>query len=329
MLECLLQRQSADGLLSREATADHLQQWQPYSDNSSHPAINFVLFGKTGSTSLRLWLSRNYEPLCRSFPEAYRGKQAYPANVLPSSKEPLPCARQDFVNSEMGFCDAVFKAHGRPCHHVTLLREPVARLLSDYAYFCQACSEQGRFCLRGGKLAQAAAHNAKLSRDARGIPLASTVLACPNMTVVDFAALRGNMYVDHFAVEAPAWSSGRRGIILPSPCVMRVGSSELAMALRTIQQRVTLVLFTEHLSCSLQKLSAWLQQLRAPDLGASQRGGAKGVTQANKNVHNTGIMNISQERLSLVKHILRWDSILYDKVLQGRRQGLVTGGCKL
>lgn len=34
----------------------------------------------------------------------------------------------------------------RPCAMFTLLRNPLARLLSGYSYFCKACQEHGRQC---------------------------------------------------------------------------------------------------------------------------------------------------------------------------------------
>jgi len=50
------------------------------------------------------------------------------------------------MDSRLGFCS---QGHGRACKYLLVLREPVARLVSSYNYFCVSCME-GRACKGGG-----------------------------------------------------------------------------------------------------------------------------------------------------------------------------------
>ena len=88
-----------------------------------------------------------------------------------------PCGR-DRIESA---CAAI-EARGLRCRVFTVLRHPVARLLSAYDYFCKGCAERGRHCAGSTWRAE------------------ETGLTCPNMTLRDYVEHFGNAYAGYFGV---------------------------------------------------------------------------------------------------------------------------------
>ena len=71
-----------------------------------------------------------------------------------------------------GFCELLSTFTDRGCRYVTLLREPVSRLVSDWNYFCIACMQNGHKCVKDMALRDAIAlNNSRLPRDDYGLPL--------------------------------------------------------------------------------------------------------------------------------------------------------------
>ena len=79
-------------------------------------------------------------------------------------------------------------------HYFTLLREPVARAISSWAYFCAGCREKHRFC------ADRAA-NASVMSVALAAPYHAETIAteCPRMGVVEWTKMWGNSYVQELS----------------------------------------------------------------------------------------------------------------------------------
>lgn len=95
------------------------------------------------------------------------------------------------------------------CRYFTLLREPVARAVSAYEYFCRDCSEHSRFCsgddpdpdqqlvLRSMQLKK----NGKPRKNNRTIPGWAgrqgydMKLPCPHMSLLEWTRAWGNLYV--------------------------------------------------------------------------------------------------------------------------------------
>ena len=125
----------------------------------NHTAVAFVAFDKVGSTTMRrLAELATRKPVCNPWIDA------------------LQCRNSTSIVNVMGMYDSSFchELRGkRRCRAFTVLRHPVARLLSSYAYFCKACAEGGRQC-RGAER--------------------PTELVCPDMTLEDYARKIGNVY---------------------------------------------------------------------------------------------------------------------------------------
>mmetsp|Transcript_24392 Transcript_24392/g.70372 ORF Transcript_24392/g.70372 Transcript_24392/m.70372 type:complete len:328 (+) Transcript_24392:64-1047(+) len=143
--------------------------------------VAWVNFGKTGSSSLAHVLAQRHKEhgwakdrfsvrgLCR----AKREQLHWKTRKLPH------CHKQPdgaVIATDFGYCDLLRST--RECRYMTVLREPIARMISSYNYFCLRCSEGGKACAK-----------------AQG-PGAVT---CPKMSIVQFAKHFGNEYVRMFA----------------------------------------------------------------------------------------------------------------------------------
>eukprot|EP00931_Biecheleriopsis_adriatica_P047193 TRINITY_DN27179_c0_g2_i1.p1 TRINITY_DN27179_c0_g2~~TRINITY_DN27179_c0_g2_i1.p1 ORF type:complete len:298 (-),score=4.08 TRINITY_DN27179_c0_g2_i1:289-1122(-) len=73
-----------------------------------------------------------------------------------------------------GSCNSTV-LRGKRCAYTTVLREPVARMISSWEYWCLACKERDRFC--GRKLGNASG------------------VTCPHMSLVSWARFWGNVYL--------------------------------------------------------------------------------------------------------------------------------------
>ena len=142
----------------------------------------------------------------------------------------------------------------RPCHYFTILREPVARLVSAYNYFCLSCSEDGKFCHALPRNTSAPHFNA----------------VCPNMPFLEFASIFANMYTWHFSGRwHPAswqrefYGGYMQGFARDAPLT----EADLAAAKTALNASDMLVLLTDELSdaspSAWDKLDAWLAGTRA------------------------------------------------------------------
>ena len=81
--------------------------------------------------------------------------------------------------------DHVASKSRSPCRYFTSLRDPIERVLSGYIYFCLLCEEDNRYCNKPG-------HYVSL--------MPGSTKQCPtNVTFVDWAQMKQNLYTRHFA----------------------------------------------------------------------------------------------------------------------------------
>ena len=79
-------------------------------------------------------------------------------------------------------------------HYFTLLREPVTRAISSWAYFCAGCRERHRFC--ADSLANASVMSVSLVAPYHTEAMATK---CPRMGVVEWTKMWGNSYVQELS----------------------------------------------------------------------------------------------------------------------------------
>ena len=132
----------------------------------------YVQFAKVGSSSMR--------ELMRHWAGEYRDYSTMYLDARPRGHD-VPLTQVSAAQSKYGLCDVLWlQRPSKPCTYFTLLRHPVARLKSSYEYFCKGCREHERYC----------SHRLLMSRSG---------LRCPNMSLIDFAYLEGNMYTYEFS----------------------------------------------------------------------------------------------------------------------------------
>ena len=149
--------------------------------------VAWIAFSKVGSTSMSALLAhrathkgwKKYVPdddwrLCRSY------------KLSPGMEPDCADVPNDYVvPAQLGFCELIGTTTGRKCRYMTVLREPISKIVSEWNYFCRDCRETRRFCstVRSADtpsvmrqeihhtLEHAMSLNTKLSRNAHGVPL--------------------------------------------------------------------------------------------------------------------------------------------------------------
>jgi len=149
------------------------------------------------------------------------------------------------VQTDFGFCELMRKFANRSCRYMTLLREPVSRIASDWNYFCVDCAEGGSKCParhNQTELMKRVSYNDALRRDEDGVPLSRPVNSCPRMGFVDYAKFEGNKYLQAFGGDLQAITSGH------VPASQLSESAHLERAMHALHRPDMLVLITEELS---------------------------------------------------------------------------------
>ena len=215
--------------------------------SSQRPLAIFVHEGKTGSSTMRTVLRE-----LQRKNETDRWLCDFGSTNWTVSDVLAACNKADImIGGTHGLCTHF----QRPCFYFTLMREPVARLISAYNYFCLTCSDNGNYCrpdLTAGLF--------------RG--------ACPRMQFLEWATIHANQYTwhwsGHFAMRAEesgvndAYFRGSlRGFVDRPPLT----DADFAAATRTLAAPNMLVLRTEQLDIlGWDKLAAWLAGTRAARL---------------------------------------------------------------
>jgi len=151
-----------------------------------------------------------------------------------------------------GYCQKApdqLRAVGKPekgCQYVTLLQSPIQHTMSEYEHFCKRCSE-GDFC--------------------------KAPMTCPNMTLLEWAAQRNNIYTRTFGVEHNAtWEQYKDRVhewyprVRPEGYTTSVTVKDEERAFETLTQPDMLVLFGNQWSRSAERLRSHLGDTRALEL---------------------------------------------------------------
>lgn len=174
------------------------------------PIYSYIAFDKVGSTLMRKVLMKrqaHMSPACFGFLEQRHrwsdsGRPPPICDMHEISPEACYGKSCDFTVTQIDgmkhetlnkFCEGphIRTLVPRPCYYFTLLRDPVARVISAHAYFCLACKENGRQCA-GNK----------------GERWGYGPLPCPNMTVAEYARYFGNVYSRAFAAKSTLQATG-------------------------------------------------------------------------------------------------------------------------
>lgn len=133
----------------------------------------WIAFAKVGSTTLRYHLRAR--ALQHGWPTWPKPQAICTENFIHALRpQRLRCqALPDgyvIASPRVGYCE---RLKSRPCHYITLLREPKARMYSAYQYYCRGCAE--------GTCQHVASPTA-------------VEPACPNISLIEYAQREGNRY---------------------------------------------------------------------------------------------------------------------------------------
>ena len=181
-------------------------------DVAGSPVLLFLTLSKQGTSVFRETLS-----------EASR-----------RSSPPYYCATWDAAPADMAHCAVVQgrwlggcampQLRERPCSYVTLVREPISRILSAWRYFCFECQEN-LFCRN------------------------KTTLSCPDVDVVAWARFENNVLTRRFGVLRPSrYDFNRVRTSWRGFLDERIGSGDVARAAAVLSAPNVTVLWTDELS---------------------------------------------------------------------------------
>lgn len=190
-----------------------------YKESHDGPLYVWIMLGRVGSTSMREILTKraarhgfhvkreDTDPLHRF---AYDSALCHWRGQVddPEGSTPPRCTTQPegsvITAIYPGYCEKF--APSRPCKYFTLLREPIQRMVSEYAHFCLSCLENAMRCAVQPE--EKELWNIKHP----GMPLPTT---CPNISLVEYARRRNNPYTRRFSrvdsrkiMEGAWWVSG-------------------------------------------------------------------------------------------------------------------------
>lgn len=222
--------------------ADHVR-----TDPGEEPIYAWMSFGRVGSTMMRNIIATRAKQhgwtkdwgggqgLCKAKPLDY------------NSESPPPCGDTEdtaIVQTQWKFCERLAHVSARPCKYLTLLRDPIDRTVSQYNWFCRACSEDGIQCTTKEKIEER-------KRDQAKDPTKTPMLTCPDMSLVDYTRHYGNEFVEELSgreIEC-ARATFRMGWEEYGPeyrdCVVRVNEDHLQKSIDFIKDPNNLVLQLE------------------------------------------------------------------------------------
>ena len=158
--------------------APWLPLWQP--ESADDVLTIKIEIGKCGSSTLMATLlAQRHRKGGYCIVDGRKDKSDPTFHGIIGARQQSPCRSSAvLLGGEYGDCRYV----SGKCQYLTLIRDPVHRALSEYNYFCRACSERGKFCkgLRGRET------------------------ACPHrMSFLEWARKYSLQYTRHFAQQ---WS---------------------------------------------------------------------------------------------------------------------------
>merc|ERR1719460_2132893 len=238
--------------------------------------IAYVPFGKTGSSTMRQMVSAA-GPFCDGLVKGYS-----PAPLITSSP-PNHCGNapsRTTVQTAYGYCEALQASRPQSCNYLTMLRDPVEKMVSSWNYFCRSCQEGGRGCFnvpaqfwgahtqKPAWLASAIKNNNDLPKDKDGIPVGQLQQVCPYFGLIEYARNNGNEYTRQFGTmpgcDAPGCLSHEKGpgkYQRPRPNM--TAASDLDMPEEVIQEAIRAIERPDMLVMPLERLQtpAGLQAL--------------------------------------------------------------------
>mmetsp|Transcript_19926 Transcript_19926/g.43467 ORF Transcript_19926/g.43467 Transcript_19926/m.43467 type:complete len:574 (-) Transcript_19926:99-1820(-) len=271
----------------------------------------YVAFGKAGSSTIRRVLSDR----------AKAKGWLTPAELGCGSKDPwrkssnetciyAPCrvnGRPPRCSDQPGGSVIQTRLHGycehlaaqgsaRPCRYFTVLREPIARVLSEYAYFCRDCEENRKFC----------EHSKHFTSSLRK-------RICPDISLVEWAKRHNNEYTRTFSYafdpDPPTREASYKKYkhrmdkyYSDAGAAFKPGEAEYEAAWQSLTSPNMQVLILEDLDEDLAALRTWIgdsESLRLP----------KSPVNAQKNSYNA-----TPEEISELQRIFAPDMRLYDAV---------------
>ena len=314
----------------------------------------WISFGKVGSTTFRNLLRARAARLGWEHPKdvchakdrhRYRHASELTCTTLPAGA---------VVQTDYGYCELLHAAAPhRSCQYITIVREPISRMVSSYDHFCRQCREGGKRCVSKERQMDGRLRNEEAKRLNNGTLVGACQImnTCPKMDFLDFAAMEGNKYVNAFAnpihMTSPAWrnisndasndanSSGNSSCSITHVWGIKPGGAATSSAVISRSdferacdavKKLTLVIDTYHLSDTGHAALASL--LRDPLVvdksGTVPRANVKvnmGLTKRLANVHKKShkVFEPNESQIaSLHQNALRWDLKLWSECLSHR-----------
>lgn len=301
----------------------------------------WISFGKVGSTTFRNLLRARAARLGWEHPKdvchakdrhRYRHASELTCTTLPAGA---------VVQTDYGYCELLHAAAPhRSCQYITIVREPISRMVSSYDHFCRQCREGGKRCVSKERQMDGRLRNEEAKRLNNGTLVGACQImnTCPKMDFLDFAAMEGNKYVNAFAnpihMTSPAWrnisndasndanSSGNSSCSITHVWGIKPGGAATSSAVISRSdferacdavKKLTLVIDTYHLSDTGHAALASL--LRDPLV--VDKSGTVPRANVHKKSHKVFEPNESQIA-SLHQSALRWDLKLWSECLSHR-----------
>lgn len=301
----------------------------------------WISFGKVGSTTFRNLLRARAARLGWEHPKdvchakdrhRYRHASELTCTTLPAGA---------VVQTDYGYCELLHAAAPhRSCQYITIVREPISRMVSSYDHFCRQCREGGKRCVSKERQMDGRLRNEEAKRLNNGTLVGACQImnTCPKMDFLDFAAMEGNKYVNAFAnpihMTSPAWrnisndasndanSSGNSSCSITHVWGIKPGGAATSSAVISRSdferacdavKKLTLVIDTYHLSDTGHAALASL--LRDPLV--VDKSGTVPRANVHKKSHKVFEPNESQIA-SLHQNALRWDLKLWSECLSHR-----------
>lgn len=304
---------SSDHLLS-EASHSPAQRHQSFHFKTDRDIVAWVSFGRVGSTMMRQVLSERAEKhgwqqhsgpqgLCHAKSLEFTHGQGV---TRPALQQP-PCADVEagaVVQTDFGYCALL--GLSRPCRYMTLLRDPIAMIISAYNWFCVNCHEGGIQCPNNETI------RAERQKQQQETPRAYPELSCPNMSIVQYARHYSNPFTRQFSGKRAFCA--RNGVpqdaSMLKECSVHLTDVDYQAAARVVADEQTLVLRLESMwlgnstanYSGMRRLAHFLQE---PDLLKH--------TPVIRNAHSHDYKP-TQEELQELRRIQRFDLRLYEEV---------------
>lgn len=229
----------------RDLSARH---WRELHDG---PLIAWVRFGGGGelaSTLQRTFLRRASRhlgkptPLCRTRDEDAAAEPSRP----PCSDEPDLA----IIQAELPYCESL--SGQRPCKYFTALRDPVAKLVSQYSANCLQCAFDGLEC---DAMWEEGLDDQPENPDLQPVPPPS----CPNMSFLDYARFKGNEYVAEFSGKKIfcARTGAAKNSSLYRECITEISYIDYEAALKKLRSSSVIAIAPEEGSLDLSMHPGW------------------------------------------------------------------------